>query len=102
LLLRSLHADEEIDRGLFQTREVRVSEWREAAGGVVQPIADAVRDDGVAGGPKRCHVAQRLLKRAFDTGAQALRFDHEPAVRGCARQRLKHSYIDASPLDRDA
>src|SRR2546421_677627 len=69
-LLRSLHAYEQVGRGLFQPDQVRVGHGLDALSSV-HPVADTVRDDHVEREPKRLHVSSGLLERAFHARTQA-------------------------------
>src|SRR3990172_1880978 len=80
VLLRSVHAGEQVGCRLFQAREIGIGHRREAALSGVHPVADAVGDDHVARNPERLHISLSLLERTFDSRAQALGFDHEVAV----------------------
>src|SRR2546425_5841196 len=80
ILLWSLHACEQIGRGLLQAPEVRIGQRLETAVRSVHPVPDAVGNDHIARKPKRCHVTLGLLECPLHARAQTLGFDHQVRV----------------------
>ena len=56
---------------MLQASQIRISDGREIAAGLVHPIADAVGDDDIARHAQSRDIARSLLKRALNTYSQA-------------------------------
>src|SRR6185503_11145885 len=101
ILLRSLHACEQLSRRLLQACKIRISQGLEGMLCVVHSVSHTVGNNDVSGKLERLNVPLCLLKRTLHTCAQTLGLDDEVAVLRNPRQGPEDSYIDVPPLHCD-